>query len=254
MIRSLTRSAGLCLSVGAALAHGTAAALPGSCQVHSAPVMPPVIELYTSEGCSSCPPADRWLSAVPDASPTVALAFHVDYWDRLGWKDRHARAEYSQRQAEQQRSSGARFSYTPQVVLDGIDRPQWPAASEWEHPSGRTPSPVTVQLSQRELHLQAQVSAGANAPARLSAYWAVTEQGHVSEVRAGENAGATLHHDHVVTVYRSVPAWRPAVAGTPATLEFDLSTAPDPAHARRVHLVIVDADTGRPVQAVKLGC
>ena len=74
-----------------------------------------MVELYTSEGCSSCPPADRWLSALKDGPPVVALAFHVDYWDRLGWKDRNASPAYTRRQAAQQRFNGARFSYTPQV-------------------------------------------------------------------------------------------------------------------------------------------
>ncbi len=94
--------------------------------------MPTLVELYTSEGCSSCPPADRWLSQLKGQDDVVALAFHVDYWDRLGWKDRFASAEHTQRQAQQQRSNGARFSYTPQVVVNGRDRPSWggPVAGE----------------------------------------------------------------------------------------------------------------------------
>jgi hypothetical protein len=90
-----------------------------------------VVELYTSEGCNSCPPADRWLSGVASAPDTVALAFHVDYWDRLGWKDRFASAAFTQRQSQQQAVNGARFSYTPQVVVDGVDDKDW---------SGRLPA------------------------------------------------------------------------------------------------------------------
>ena len=98
----------------------------------------------------------------------------------------------------------------------------------------------------------ATVAALPGAPTRLAAYWAVTEQGHVSAVKAGENEGVTLHHDFVVRDYRQVAAW--PVQANAATLQFDLPATVDAAHPRQVNLVIVNADTGRPVQAVKLGC
>lgn len=85
-----------------------------------------LLELYTSEGCSSCPPADRWLSQLPRDSRdsgVVPLAFHVDYWDRLGWKDRFAQAAFSQRQRDRNRGPG--WVYTPQLMLDGEDFRNW---------------------------------------------------------------------------------------------------------------------------------
>ena len=218
------------------------------CSARSAATVTPVVELYTSEGCNSCPPADRWLSGVKADATVVALAFHVDYWDRLGWKDRFASPAFTQRQAQQQRTSGARFSYTPQVLIDGADRPDWPGAAI----AARTPSTVDAQLMRDGNHITATVAPLAGAPAHLAAYWAVTEQGHVSAVKAGENEGVTLHHDFVVRDYRPVAAWATRPEAT--TLQFDLNDAADPAHARQVNLVIVNADTGRPVQAVKLGC
>ena len=113
--------------LAALAAHAVVAqANPAACTAQSGPTATPVIELYTSEGCNSCPPADRWLSSWKDDPGTVVLAFHVDYWDRLGWKDRFASAAYSQRQARQQSINGAGFSYTPQVVIDGRDRKDWP--------------------------------------------------------------------------------------------------------------------------------
>jgi hypothetical protein len=97
-------------------------------------------------------------------------------------------------------------------------------------------------------------NATGDAPARLAAYWAVTEQHYVSNVKSGENEGVTLTHDFVVRQYQPVAAWS-AKPGTAATsLQFDATGAVDPAHPRAVNLVVVDADTGRPVQAVKLGC
>ena len=236
------------LSLGTT-AHAVAAA--PSCSARSAAAAPTVVELYTSEGCNSCPPADRWLSRVSADTAVVALAFHVDYWDRLGWKDRFASAAYTQRQAQTQASSGARFSYTPQVIVDGADRPDWPRATI----PARAPAParVGVQLDRDGPRVTATVAPGDGAPRRLAAYWAVTEQGHVSAVKSGENAGVTLTHDAVVREYRSVAAWI-AVPGTPVTLQHEIALAPDPAHARQVKLVVVDAETGRPVQAVQLGC
>jgi hypothetical protein len=220
------------------------------CSVRSAATVTPVVELYTSEGCSTCPPADRWLSGVKADAPVVALAFHVDYWDRLGWKDRFASPAFTQRQAEQHRTSGARFSYTPQVLIDGADRPDWPAAVV----ASRTRPAATVdaQLVREGNHVTATVAALPGAPTRLAAFWAVTEQGHVSAVKAGENEGVTLHHDFVVRDYRQVTAW--PVQANAATLQFDLPAAADAAHPRQINLVIVNADTGRPVQAIKLGC
>ena len=239
----------LVLAACAALAPMTQAAQ--SCSARSGATATPVIELYTSEGCSSCPPADRWLSALkPDAS-FVALAFHVDYWDRLGWKDRFASAAYTARQSEQMRSSGARFAYTPQVIIDGADRPDWSGASPLA--KARPAATVEAQLARDGNRVTATIAPLAGAPARLAAYWAVTELDHITAVKAGENEGATLHHDFVVRGYRPVPAWA-ARADAPTTLQFDLPAAGDAAHPRLVNLVVINADTGRPVQAVKLGC
>ena len=222
------------------------------CSAHSAATAPPVVELYTSEGCSSCPPADRWLSRLKADPSVVALAFHVDYWDRLGWKDRFASAAFTQRQAQQQASSGARFSYTPQVIVNGVDRPDWPHASV--RPGRPVAAPVEVQLTREGKRVTAVVTPSATTPARLAAYWAVTEQGHVSAVKAGENEGAMLTHDYVVRDYRPVAAWSSTPDARATTLQFDLDGAADAAHPREVNLVILDADSGRPVQAVKLGC
>jgi hypothetical protein len=233
-------------------ALGTQAFAAESCSAKSSATAPAVVELYTSEGCNSCPPADRWLSRLKADPSVVALAFHVDYWDRLGWKDRFGSPAYTHRQAEQTTLNGARFSYTPQVVVDGRDRMDWPALRP-PFAAGRTAAPVDVALQRSGAQVQATVSARPGAPSRLAAYWAVTEQGHVSAVQAGENAGATLHHDYVVRDYRPVPAWS-ASADAPRTLAYTLPPASDAQHPREVNLVVVDAASGRPVQAVKAGC
>ncbi len=225
----------------------------GSCSARSGAAITPVVELYTSEGCSSCPPADAWLSRLKADPAVVALAFHVDYWDRLGWKDRFASAAYTQRQAQSQRSSGARFSYTPQVIVDGADRPEWSRAVLPSSAKGRAVATVEVSLAREGNRFSASVAPVAGAPPRLAAYWAITEQGHVSAVKAGENEGSTLKHDYIVREYKTVAAWRVAPNAL-VTLDFEPGITADAAHARAVNLVIVDADSGRPVQALKLGC
>ena len=224
-----------------------------TCSAHSAATVPPVVELYTSEGCDSCPPADRWLSKLKADPNVVALAFHVDYWDRLGWKDRFASAAFTARQAEQQASNGARFSYTPQVVVDGQDRKDWPGIAT-SLAADRPAAPVEVLLARDGDRVTATVAATARSPKRLAAYWAVTEQGHSTAVKAGENRGVTLQHDYVVRDYQTVPAWTPRT-GAPQALAFQLPARADAAaHPREVNLVVVDADSGRPVQALKIGC
>ena len=242
-----------CLALGASLSLAQAATATASCSVRSGATVTPVVELFTSEGCNSCPPADRWMSTLRAEPGVVGLAFHVDYWDRLGWKDRFANPAYTQRQMQTQSSSGARFSYTPQVLLDGADRKDWPRiATPLSSAPGQRPSArVDITLSREADRFTATVVPGSGAPARLAAYWALTENGHSTAVKAGENEGVTLKHDYVVREYRPVAAWSGA---SPVTLRFEPGTARDPAHPPEVNLVVVDADSGRPLQAVKLGC
>jgi hypothetical protein len=247
----LPRAIALALAAVSALTGAASARAADACSAASARVVPTVVELYTSEGCNSCPPADRWLSTLKSDPSVVALAFHVDYWDRLGWKDRFASPVFTARQAAEQATNGARFSYTPQVVVDGRDRTDWSRARL--ESASRPSATVDVALAQHGDRFVATVTPGAASPKRLAAYWAVTEQGHSTAVRAGENEGATLHHDFVVRDYATVAAW-PARTGTAESLAFTPTTRADAAHPRSVNLVVVDAATGRPVQAVKVGC
>lgn len=234
------------LAVATALAAGPGQAAPAACRAASAEgVAATVVELYTSEGCSSCPPADRWLSSLRQRPGVVALAFHVDYWDRLGWTDRFASPAFTQRQFALQRTWGSRFAYTPQVVADGADWRRWPQALP-----PRRPATVALTLERASPHrVEGVVRPQADAPASLEAYWAIVEDGHASAVRAGENAGVTLQHDHVVRRLLPVPAWRTADGAHRLAVEVPATPA-----RQRVVLVVSDAATRRPVQALSLGC
>ncbi|MBT9539112.1 thioredoxin family protein [Thiobacillus sp.] len=157
-----------------------------------------LLELYTSEGCSSCPPADRWLSQLPANSGVVPLAFHVDYWDRLGWRDPFAQAAFGQRQRA--RNSGPGWVYTPQVMLDGEDFRSWQGGLP-----ARLRAPATVSLSleinQTPAVIEAQVESrfvSSGAARNAQVYLALYENRLSSRITAGENAQRTLQHDYVV--------------------------------------------------------
>jgi hypothetical protein len=252
---ALSWSAGCLLALAAAAVAMCSEAKAGAeCTARSTAFVTPVVELYTSEGCSSCPPADRWLSSLKGRGDVVALAYHVDYWDRLGWKDRFASALFTQRQYEQLRVNGSRFAYTPQVVVAGQDRKDWPRLKlELE----REASPVSIELKRSRdasgERVLATVSVVNDSHPRLAAYWAVTESDHRTTVKAGENEGATLAHDFVVRDHEAVAAWS-AVRGEARQLVHSIRLPVDAGHARRVSLVVTDAVSGKPLQALGMDC
>jgi hypothetical protein len=219
-----------------------------SCRASSGREPPRVVELYTSEGCSSCPPADRWLSTLKGRGDVIALGFHVHYWDRLGWPDRFASKAYTERQYAHAARAGANSVYTPQVLVDGRDWRGWPALPAAQRPASAPPAVVLAR--EADGHVTARVEPVPDAAATLQGYWAVLEDRHVSRVRAGENAGETLEHDHVVRLLRPLPAW-PARAGTTSRLDIGPGV---PEHPRRFVLVVTEGAGERPLQAVVLGC
>jgi hypothetical protein len=211
MNASLARAALLLLTL-AATPLVALAATPAACTAHSSATTPHLIELYTSEGCSSCPPAEDWLGGLSDDSLAVALEFHVDYWDALGWPDRFASARWTARQNALAARSANYIVYTPEVALDGREWRQWSRAS--------LPPPAAAAV---RLHME--VTPGAALQARLTslearsgtplqAYFAIVENGLTSSIRNGENAGRTLRHANVVRAFAG-----PAALGERATLQ-----------------------------------
>lgn len=236
MTHRLAALAALTLAAGAAQAADV-------CRASSGAQAPLVVELYTSEGCSSCPPADRWLSTLKGRPDVLPLAFHVTYWNRLGWVDRFATPEGTARQMLLAQRAGRTGIYTPQVLAGGRDWREWPRL-----PAADTLGPA-VTLSRQGDRVQVQVAPDAGLQ-RLAGYWAVVEDGHASRVTAGENANAHLRHDHVVRLYQPLSPW-PGPAGLSAGLAVSRGMPP---HPRRVVFVVTDADTDRPLQAAVLGC
>jgi hypothetical protein len=164
-----------------------------------------VIELYTSEGCSSCPPAERHLNAYaqrPDLwRRYVPLAFHVDYWDYLGWKDRFAQPEFDQRQRHYVRLGRLSGVYTPAFVLNG--RAWRPGVFGRIPQRDSTPAGVLhVTVDGRQIHATVQNSG--SLPNHLTLHVAVLGMGLTSHIQAGENAGREARHEFVVLAHQKV--------------------------------------------------
>lgn len=247
--RNAAKAPALGVALASALSASLSAAEPARCEARSGAVPLTVVELYTSEGCSSCPPADRWLATLGARTDVLPLAFHVSYWDQLGWVDRFASPAHNERQRQVQAATAGRYVYTPQVVVNGQDWRAW--ANGLPKPAA-APAPVAIVLSREGDRVNARITPvpGQPAAARLAGYWVVLEDGHRSAVRAGENAGEQLRHEDVVRLYQPVPSW---AAGSAPPLS--LTLPPAGAQPRRVAFVVTEGGgVTRPLQAAVLGC
>jgi hypothetical protein len=216
------------------------------CKAESPATLVPVIELYTSEGCSSCPPADRWLSSLKAsaaAGRAVVQAFHVGYWDYIGWVDRFASPAHTQRQRQVAAQNGLSNIYTPQLVRNGKDWRDYPRAIE-----GGEPARARITLQKTADDAFEAFVAPVEGAAAWSAYWTVTEHAHSSKVKSGENAGELLQHDFVVRQYVPAGDYRGA-----SRVTFRAVPA-QAAHPRQINLVVVEPKSGRPLQALSLAC
>ena len=166
-----------------------------------------LVELYTSEGCSSCPPADRWFASVAataDPLKLSLLAFHVDYWDSIGWPDRFGSGTFSGRQRDRVAAVGSNSIYTPQVMFGQRVGFPWGTAAALSalHAVNAQPSPLALDVTANpgagglDVNIKATPTTGALPNAAL--YLALYENGLATQVKAGENDGVLLHHERVV--------------------------------------------------------
>lgn len=183
---------------------------------------PVVVELFTSQGCSSCPPADEMLARLGERDNIIALGLHVDYWDYIGWKDKFAHAAFTKRQKGYARSFGNRAIYTPQMVVNGVkdvvgNRPMDVTDLVQAHVEKGLAVPLTLRRSGDSLSISAPATSGlADADVILVRY---TPAETVSIPR-GENAGKKLTYTHVVTEWSDVGDWNgkaPLAASVPVT-------------------------------------
>lgn len=199
------------LLLGLAMAGSLLFSAPAaaSCRAQSGPGQAALVELYTSEGCSSCPPADRWLADLA-AEPSlkgkvVPLALHVDYWDDLGWRDRFAQPDFSARQRALTAAQGSKTVFTPQVMINGRTTLDWGDDAAFRQYNAT----LDARPAEAELNLEIVPAADTwliqvqgrlpsrTAIARAGVFVALYQDGLSSQVTAGENAARRLRHERV---------------------------------------------------------
>jgi hypothetical protein len=175
--------------------------------VESGPTRQAVIELYTSEGCSSCPPAERWLKELADM-PTdevnaLALAFHVDYWDYIGWKDEFASPAFTKRQNELAERNQQGTVYTPEFFIDGRETRGVYRILQSIRDANATPAPVKLrmQVLQVDQTLQIELRNQFEPGMPYSARFIVFENNLGNMIKRGENSGKFLEHQRVVRYF-----------------------------------------------------
>lgn len=199
----------IALVAGLAAAALSVRTLTHAAPAHAAPRTPVIVELFTSEGCSSCPPADALLSRFEKMTPVpgtqvIALGEHVDYWNRGGWADRFSSSRYSARQSDYSRAFGLAQVYTPQMVVDGraqfVGSDEAAARAAIARAARQPKADVSVTRSGGSDTLTVRVGrlpdSVRNDPADV--VLAITEDGLSSSIGGGENAGRTLAHAAVV--------------------------------------------------------
>lgn len=184
-----------------------------------------VIELFTSQGCSSCPPADALLGELAGEPGIIAVTMPVTIWDYLGWTDTLASPEMTERQIAYSIVRGDRQVYTPQVVINGreavvgSDRRAIMRAVR-RHNSDRLALPVPIRIAQRDGALYVDVGEAPDARYRKASIWLMYIDGEISvPIRRGENSGRRITYHNVVREIRPIGMWK----GKPVSLELPLS-------------------------------
>lgn len=239
-------------------ATASQAAPEASCQASATQAIA-LIELYTSEGCSSCPPADAWLENLgrkhPARARLVPLALHVPYWDYIGWRDRFASPRFEQRQRQAAAQQRSRTIYTPQVMFNGRDLPDWRQGG-----LEKALAKLASQAPRATLKLSAEAQAGAqqislsgDAPAQAQIILVRYENGLSSDVKSGENSGVTLRHSYVVRDWIELGQ---SNAQGHFNFNYTLPARADIRHPNSGLAAFVQAaDSGEILQAVQLeGC
>jgi hypothetical protein len=203
---------------------------------------PVLVELFTSEGCSSCPPADRLLETLD--TQVVVLGEHVDYWDRLGWRDPYSSHASTLRQESYARAFGTEGPYTPEMVVDGavefVGNDSRRAAEEIARARGR--EKVGVRLTRTGAGVRIEIGPGTKS---ADVILALADDSGTSEVAAGENKGRRLHHVAIVRSLRKVGTLKRG-AGFSQTIAI-------PADAGRVIVFVQDGTAGKVFGAAMIG-
>jgi len=170
-----------------------------------------VVELFTSQGCSSCPPADEFLTELAARDDLIALALHVDYWDYLGWKDDFASRQFSNRQRAYAKAAHKRTVYTPQVIVHGMGRAIGSSRQEVTaliQRASNNPAAVDMQLTRKGdiLTIKAQAKGTGVGPAVIQIVRYHPKK--TIAIRGGENAGKKIVYSNIVTAWSPVARWK----------------------------------------------
>jgi hypothetical protein len=184
-----------------------ALALGGMAEAETRPV---VVELYTSQGCSSCPPADAFFARLAGDPEVIALALHVDYWDYIGWKDTFGNPLFTKRQKAYAKASGSRMIYTPQIIVGGEDRvegndPVAVAELIRRHADKGGPVRLTVSRMGDRVSIRAEAQPPLDRAARVQLVRYTPER--TVEIARGENAGRQVTYHNIVTEWRVLGDW-----------------------------------------------
>ncbi len=207
-----------------------------------------VVELFTSQGCSSCPPADKFLGELAQRHDVLALSVHVDYWDYIGWKDVFADPKNTQRQRRYAQKLGLRYVYTPQMVIQGAfdstgsDR----AKVLGKIAEAKKLDRLAVTISRARDGLRITVPAG-DIREKAVVWLAVFDRRHDTEIKRGENSGNTFRYYNVVRGMTKIGAW------SGQSLDIVTKAAGMPAQGSDSCAVIVQSlKTGRILGAARL--
>lgn len=187
---------------------GLVLGVAGMAQAQSEPVV--VVELYTSQGCSSCPPADEFLAELVNHDKVIPLALHVDYWDYIGWKDQFAQPQFTDRQKAYARASGSRTIYTPQMIVEGQQRVEGFRPMEVAELIQRhlaTNGPVTLRIERvgHMVRIMADADPALTEDLRVQLVRYIPSE--TVKIERGENAGRTVTYHNIVTSWETVAEW-----------------------------------------------
>ncbi len=218
--------------------------LPAAAGAQSAP--PVVVELFTSQGCPACPPAEAYLRELAQRDDVIALEYHIDYYDYAGWKDPFGRADYTRRWQGYARALGARYEYTPFMVVGGASHVVGSQRREAESRirKARAQSGDAPRLAVENRGLDAVITVDGTGPAGIYDILLVTfDREHETMVTAGENRGMTLIEANVVRGFERVGQW----AGAPVSLTVPLEPMPGDGGCA----VLLQRAGGGPIAAAK---
>ncbi|WP_232831264.1 DUF1223 domain-containing protein [Pseudogemmobacter bohemicus] len=205
----LSAACGLVL-ICAFAGQGSAEDLAGKTAETATATNPVVVEMFTSQGCVACPPADEFFASLTRDKRVIALSLHIDYWDYIGWEDSFGSSRFTERQKEYARVIGSRTIYTPQFIIGGVERiegldPESTLKALADYAAAQSPVTLTVTREGDRLVIRARAEPPLTEPARVELARYLPEA--TVDIERGENAGKTVTYRNIVTGWDSLGDW-----------------------------------------------